>query len=441
MTRFAFGTRDWTNGVSQGQQAAESAMANLLRQRQMGLAEDAALRDKWAFDQAKEQAGLVKDQREADTLIGVFAQNGQRPPDDLVVRASPTGQALARDSAGQLTKKTKSIERIEQYKAIGAKPTPAALAEFRASGAAYPVEWDTDKVFQNQQTLQSALPELKKRGDALGVDVTKFPAWIIANSEGNLDKLLDVDKELTAREQQTNFAAGLGVFQKTGDVSGLLAPGMMPQNAQFGIVQDQRAAATNLAKMRNDNQAFVDQLVARNVPREQAEQIASLPAGMRGELSAIDKTNADAAAKAGEEAEQASIGAIDAAIERVKANATSAKDLAGMAAKNVETLAAAAKATPDTKIWGEGPELKAAKAAANAAPVDAATRAQQAMKAIESAPKVIAALEAYKAAKKLKKRNFTAHDLLAFREAARAITGQNLTDEQADDWAGTDLGL
>jgi hypothetical protein len=300
MTRFAFGTRDWTNGVSQGQQAAESAMANLLRQRQMGLAEDAALRDKWAFDQAKEQAGLVKDQREADTLIGVFAQNGQRPPDDLVVRASPTGQALARDSAGQLTKKTKSIERIEQYKAIGAKPTPAALAEFRASGAAYPVEWDTDKVFQNQQTLQSALPELKKRGDALGVDVTKLPAWIIANSEGNLDKLLDVDKELTAREQQTNFAAGLGVFQKTGDVSGLLAPGMMPQNAQFGIVQDQRAAATNLAKMRNDNQAFVDQLVARGVPREQAKQIASLPAGMRGELSAIDKTNADAAAKAGE---------------------------------------------------------------------------------------------------------------------------------------------
>jgi hypothetical protein len=277
-------------------------MANLLRQRQMGLNEDAALRDKWAFDQAKEQAALVKQQREADTLVEMLASNGQQVPDDVFVNASENGRKFARDAKGQLEERQWLTDLLAVHKQNKTMPTQrirAAMNAARIPGV--PIEWDADKVFQNQQTLQSALPELKKRGDALGVDVTKLPAWIIANSEGNLDGLLDVDKELTARQQQEKFAAGLGVFQQTGDASGLLGPGVLPQNTQLGIVQGERAAATNLAKMGNDNQAFVDQLVARGVPRKQAEQIASLPASMRGELSAIDKTNADAAAKLAEE--------------------------------------------------------------------------------------------------------------------------------------------
>jgi hypothetical protein len=201
------------------------------------------------------------------------------------------------------------------------------------------------------------------------------------------------------------------------------------------------AAQQRFAQMENQRKAAIDALARRGIPRDQAEELVNLSPNMQTTVMGLDKTAADAAAKQGEEAEQASIGVIDAAIERVKAGATAAKDLAGMAAKNVDTLNEANKATDDTYWIGTSPEKKAAQDAANAAPIDAAARAQQAMKAIEDAPKLVAALETFKTAKKTKKRNFTPQDLQAFREAARAITEQNMTDEEADEWAGAELGL
>jgi hypothetical protein len=151
----------------------------------------------------------------------------------------------------------------------------------------------------------------------------------------------------------------------------------------------------------------------------------------------LDKTAADAAANQGEEQRKLRTEAVANAIgslrKQIEAETKGAVDVAGMATKNVDTLAAAAKATPDTVgIWGTGPEKKAAQDAANAAPIDAASRAQAAMRAAELAPQRLQAVNLLEQAAQNPQQYAGPQGIEGLRQAAKLAMGEAATQEEID---------
>lgn len=385
-----------------------------------------------AMQQRREQQIIEEIEREqrsraADANVSRLVWEGNLGAIDgnEFAQASQFTQNLARNQKAALEQRAAVEEQLEKARKAG---TVSMLPDLRKKAVEnnlpllmtdYPKSEREIQRMRNAERNSALLNQAQARGvlDAIGPGVSL--------EDTNPDELWS---RIVSEEQRMKQQAAIAQAAATGNAA-VLAPFMTPNQAADDI-RAQQAAKERFAQLENQRRA--NRELNPNAP----EAYFNASDAGRSAYDANQRARADAAAKQGEEQRKLRTEAVANAIgslrKQIEAETKGAVDVAGMAAKNVDTLNEANKATDDTYWIGTSPEKKAAQDAANAAPIDAASRAQAAMRAAELAPQRLQAVNLLEQAAQNPQQYAGPQGIQGLRQAAKMAMGEAATQEEID---------